>query len=194
MPIMKPEIAVPKGLISFSEAMDRRCTDFECYVHFYENDCHIERFWNSPWKYMDRLSMFSGFISPDYSSTPDMKLPQRQFNVYRNQLVGAWLQSLGYHALCNVRTPTFKHAYSLSGVPKHSLLAIGSVGCLKNIADRHRFEGGLIRLIDDLEPVGLIVCGTDSYGVFDYAKDKNIPLHFYPGQTQKYFNGDSHER
>lgn len=194
MPIMQSEHIVPKGLVSFSEAMEQRCKDFDCYVHFFENDCQIERFWNAPWKYMDRLSMFSGFISPDYSSTPDMKRPQRQFNTYRNQLVGAWFQSLGYHAICNVRSPAFGHDYSLAGAPRHSLIAIGSVGCVKNRADRRRFEGGLIRLIDTLDPSGLVICGSDSYDVFDYAKEREIPLHFYSGQTQKYFEGDGHER
>lgn len=35
MPIMQSECMVPKGLISFSEAMVPKCTDFDSYVHFY---------------------------------------------------------------------------------------------------------------------------------------------------------------
>ena len=194
MPMMAPEADVPKGVISFSEAMNRKTTDFDQYVHFYEHDGQIERFWNDPWKYMGRLSRFSGFISPDYSSAPDMPKPLRMFNTYRNQLVGAWLQSLGYKVICNVRCPAYGHEYSLVGVPKRSVLAVGAVGCIKDPRDRHRFEGGLIRAIDEADPIGLVVVGEDAYGVFEYARIKGIPLYFHSGSTRKRYEEVRHVR
>lgn len=194
MPIMRPELEVPRGVVSFSEAMDSKTTDFDQYVHFYEHDAKIERFWKSPWKYMDRLSNFAGFLSTDYSSTPDMPKPQRAYNVYRNQLVGSWLQDLGYNSICNVRCPAEGHDYSIAGAPRHSLLGVGAVGCIKNRECRRRFEGGIARIVDELEPAGLVVVGEDAYDVFDYAKAKGVPIYFYPGPTQKHFNKVHHER
>ncbi len=193
IPIMQPEANIPKSVISFSEAMGNKCTDYDQYVHFFEHDKKIERFWNAPWKYMPKLSKFAGFLSPDYSSTPGMPRPLKIYNIYRNQLVGAWLQNLGYKAICNVRCPAVDHNYTIAGTPKKSLLGVGAVGCIKNRNDRHRFEGGIRRIVDELEPLGLIIVGEDAYGVFDYAKEKGVPLHFYPGPTQKHFEEACHE-
>jgi hypothetical protein len=186
MPVMKPETDIPAGAISFSEAISTNKPDFNSYVHFYENDDKVERFWNNPWRYMKKLSHFAGFIATDYSTGPGIPDPVRRYNVYRNQLTGAWLQSLGFHALCNMRCPAFGHDYFIAGAPHNSLIGIGEVGCVKNRYDRNRFEGGLIRAINELAPAGLVIVGSDFYGVFDYARDCGVPLYFYAGQTSRY--------
>lgn len=190
MPIMKPERQIPHRVVSFSEAMKSSNQDYDSYVHFYENDDQIMRFWNNPWNYLSKLSKYAGFIASDYSTGPTIPRPIRQYNVYRNQLVGAWLQSLGFHVLCNVRCPAFGHDYFLAGVPKNSVLAVGEVGCVKNRCDRKRFEGGLIRAVTELSPKGLVVVGKDSYDVFDIVRDAEIPLYFYDGQADLHFGGD----
>ena len=186
MPIMHRELTVPSGVIPFSDAMNAANRDFDCFVHFYEHDDHIERFWNSPRRCMARLSHYAGFISPDYSITPDMPKPLRAYNAYRNLLVGAWQQTLGYKTICNIRCSLADDGM-LVGAPKHSLVAVGAVGCIKDRSNRHRFEGGIIRIVDELEPAGLVIVGADAYGVFDYPKQKGIPLYFYQGRTQKQF-------
>lgn len=189
MAVMRPEQEVPHGMISFSEAMRQRDHNYDQYVHFYENDDQIERFWNNPWNYLDRLGRFAGVVATDYSTSPGIPDAVRRYNVYRNQLTGAWLQSIGYHALCNVRCPAYGYGYFLTGAPRESLIAVGEVGCVKNRFDRNRFEGGLIRAIDELRPTGIVVVGEDSYGVFDYARDCGVPLHFFPGETERFHEG-----
>lgn len=191
MPIMKPEFTIPTRTISFSEAKSPDNNDFDAFVHFYENDDQIECFWNNPWKYLNKLSKYAGFIAPDYSTGPSIPDPIRRYNVYRNQLVGAWLQSLGFRVLCNVRCPAFDCDYFLVGAPKHCIVAVGEVGCVKNRNDRNRFEGGLMRLVSELEPTAIVVIGEDSYNVFDYVRNCGIPLYFYSGQTQ-HFHKEGH--
>lgn len=185
MPVMLPELQVPVGMVSFSEAMSQRNPDYSRHVHFFENDDAIERFWNNPWNYLAKLCRFAGVVATDYSTGPSMPDPVRRYNVYRNQLTGAWMQSLGMSVLCNVRCPAFSHDYFLSGVPRRSLICIGEVGCVKNRYDRNRFEGGLIRAIQELDPVGIVVVGEDSYGVFDYARDCGMPLYFFKGKAAR---------
>lgn len=189
MAVMRPERDVPHGMISFSEAMWQKDPDYDQYVHFYENDDRIERFWNDPWRYLGKLQRFAGVVATDYSTGPGIPDPVRRYNVYRNQLTGAWLQSLGYHALCNVRCPAYGRDYFLAGVPRESLICVGEVGCVKDRYDRNRFEGGLIRAVDELRPTGIVVVGEDSYGVFDYVRDCGIPLHFFPGETERFRKG-----
>ncbi len=46
IPVIKPEKQIPRKLISFSKAISSR--DFDCWVHFYEDDVAFERIWNNP--------------------------------------------------------------------------------------------------------------------------------------------------
>lgn len=191
MPVMQAEHHIPTGMISFSKAMSQRNPDLSQHVHFYENDDKIERFWNRPWKYMDKLIRFAGVVATDYSTGPGIPDPVRRYNVYRNQLTGSWMQSLGLNVLCNVRCPMFGCDYFLSGVPRQSLICVGETGCVKNSRDRERFEGGLVRAVQELDPSGIVVVGKDSYGVFEYAKANGIPLYFFEGETSRHFGGDA---
>lgn len=193
MPIMRPEGEIPAGMISFSEAMARGTHDYSNFVHFYEYDDKIERFWGNPWRYVDRLFRFAGVVSTDYSTGPGIPDPVRRYNVYRNQLTGAWMQSLGMTVLCNVRCPAFGMDYFLAGVPRHCTVSVGAIGCVKNRLDRDRFEAGLMRLIQELEPESIVVVGEDSYGVFDYARECGVDLHFFHGATEAHFRGVARE-
>lgn len=47
-------------LVPFSVAMHERWRDFDCFVHFYEDDFRFERVWNDPHKYLPKLSKFEG--------------------------------------------------------------------------------------------------------------------------------------
>ena len=191
MPVMRPEQRVPTGMISFSVAMKQKDPDYSQHVHFYESDDMIERFWNNPWRYMAKLSRFAGVVATDYSTGPGIPDPVRRYNVYRNQLTGAWMQSLGLTALCNVRCPSFGHDYFLTGAPRRSLICVGEVGCVRNLRDRARFEGGIIRAVQELEPTGFVVVGEDSYHVLDYVKKSGIPLYLFKGETSSYYGGDA---
>lgn len=142
MPVMNPEHDVPRGMISFSEAIRQKQPNYDQYVHFFENDDQIERFWNNPWGYMGKLARFAGFVATDYSTGPGIPDPVRRYNVYRNQLTGSWFQSLGYKALCNVRCPAYGGDYFTIGAPRESIICVGEVGCVRNRYDRNRFEGG----------------------------------------------------
>ena len=50
LPVLKPSFSVPEKVITFSKAI--RSTDYECWVHFYEDDANFERIWNNPQKYL----------------------------------------------------------------------------------------------------------------------------------------------
>lgn len=189
MPRMLPEHRVPTGMISFSKAMRQRHPDYTCHVHFYENDDAIERFWNNPWRYMRKLSRFAGVVATDFSTGPGIPDPVRRYNVYRNQLTGSWMQSLGFNVLCNVRCPAFGYDYFLIGVPRRSLICVGEVGCVKYPQDRVRFGGGVIRAVQELEPEGIVVVGKNSYSVFNYARENGVPLLFFDGETARYHGG-----
>ena len=62
---------------------------------------------------------------------------------------------------------------------------------MKSLRDRARFEGGLIRAVQELEPTGLVVVGEETYNVFDYVKKSGIPLYLFKGETSSYYGYDA---
>ena len=63
IPCIAPERAIPSKLISFSKAVSG--TDYDAWVHFYEDDALFERLWNKPFKYLTffRLLCIIGILT-----------------------------------------------------------------------------------------------------------------------------------
>lgn len=196
IPKIAPSAEIPNEIVPFSEAVSGRAApDRNRWVHFYEDDAKIERFWKRPEYYADKLSGFGGFISPDFSLYADFTPAQKIWNTYRNYASGAWLQrAKGYGVIANVRTSGWNSVpYSLAGTPKNSPIAIGSHGCLKNRSDREAFVRDLKMVIDILSPSIVIVYGTDAYGSFNYPRELGIPVKVFPS-TMSQRLGDVSER
>lgn len=130
IPCIKPDNCIPQKLISFSKAIGGK--DYDCFVHFYEDDASFERIWNNPQKYIPILKKYKGIITPDFGIYRDMPLVMQQWNTYRNRAIGCWLQDNGIPTIANVRwgdERTF--SFCCAGAPKNSIIAIGSHGCIK---------------------------------------------------------------
>ena len=139
MPALKPALCWPKKLVAFSDAMSSGWNDFDCTVHFFEDDIRIEPFWNNPRKYLPKLSKFDSVIGPDYSVCYDFPVPLKEWNAYRNQALSYWLQRNGLLVIPNVRCDPGKPDTYLAGIPKHSSIAIGARACIKRRRDRDLF-------------------------------------------------------
>jgi len=180
IPIVAPTNRVPEKLVSFSEAVGIPNPDPTAYVHFYENEDKIIRFWRQPEKYLPLLNGFAGLIGCDLSVYRDMEPAVKIYNTYRNFLLTAWPQSKGIAAIANVRLSGLESIdYALAGVPRESTLAIGLNGCTKDHENRsHVFEE--VRLICDYcKPTALVCYGSDRYGVLDYPKECGIPVYLF---------------
>lgn len=66
IPRLEIEKRKPTKLIPFSKAA--RSTEFDAWIHFYEDDVAFERLWNRPNKYLNMLKRFAGVIAPDFTS------------------------------------------------------------------------------------------------------------------------------
>lgn len=185
--------AIPQAIIPFSMAMNPHCHDYHAFVCFYEDDYKFERFWKSPERYLPRLRQFAGIIAPDFSTYQGMPIPFQEFNILRNYALGAWLQQRqGFRVISNIRTGDPETIpFALDGAPHHSVIAIGAHGNLKQKDNRDTFFTGLTYAIEQLEPIAILIYGTDCYGVFSLLKASDIPLYFYPPrQRLKISQGD----
>ncbi len=175
VPCLKPEFQKPNKLIAFSKAI--RSTDYDAWVHFYEDDAEFERIWNRPNTYLPILKKFRGVISPDFSVYRDMPLVMQQWNIYRSRAIGHWLQENGILVIPNVRygdERTFE--ISCAGINKHGIIAIGSHGCIKLLDDRKYFVNGLSYVVDKLEPTTIVIYGTAPDKIFRQYEEMDIEI------------------
>ncbi len=166
LPVLKPSYSVPEKVISFSKAI--RSNDYDCWVHFYEDDVNFIRIWNNPLKYLPILKKFKGVISPDFSLYRDMPLVMQQWNIYRNRAVAHWLQANGVDVIPNIRFADNRtYDDCCVGIEKHSVIAIGTHGCVKVRQDRQFLMEGLDHVVKQLEPAVIVVYGTAPSYIFD---------------------------
>lgn len=112
----------------FSYAMsDKNRAQKGC--HFFQHDYQFERVWTHPQRYMQVLREFAFVLSPDFSPYSDMPKATKIFNVYRNRWCGRYWQENGIKVIPTVTWSDEESLeYALDGIPKHSTVAISTVG------------------------------------------------------------------
>ncbi|WP_248923015.1 DUF4417 domain-containing protein [Olsenella intestinalis] len=182
MPKLAPAYADPDRIIAFSDAMSPKWHDFDCFVHFFEDDCRIERFWNNPKAYIGKLGKFQGVIGLDYSVCWDFPAALKDYNHWRNSVCTYWLQQHLPCAVPQARCEDGDYESVLAGFPKNSTIAIGARSMVRDLADRAVLVKSVENIVDFLEPKNLLWYGSDQYGVADYPRSKGIPVHMYPAK------------
>ncbi len=183
-------VEIPKGLIGYDEIKNMVHTDF--FVHFYLDDYKFDGergIWRRPEQAFDRLKMYSGVITPDFSPYQDMPEPIKLYNIFRSRAFGYWLTEKGIPVINNVRWGTPEtYRYCFDGIPKGSMVAIGTVGSgLKELRNRPRFEEGLNELVIRIQPSAIIVYGSAKYSFFEKIEKEGIKVVSFPSKTSLAF-------
>lgn len=187
IPLITAQAGIPTRLICFSEATGKhRAPDRLAWVHWYEDDVRMERFWARPDRYLDRLRQYGGVISPDFSVYRNMPRATKIHNTFRNQALGAWLQVQGLQVIANVRLSGRESIpYALAGVPHRATLALGLHGCVKDVANRVNVAEELRLVCDLCEPTDLVVYGSAASGVLDYPVERGIRVHLFTPDSRR---------
>lgn len=175
IPCIKPKTGIPQKLIAFSKAISD--TDYECFVHFYEDDVSFERLWKQPQRYLPILQKYKGVITPDFSLYRDMPLVMQQWNIYRSRAIGHWLQENGVTVIPNIRwgdDRTFD--LCCAGISRNGTIAVGSHGCIKLVREREFFKRGLDYVVRKLLPQAIIVYGTAPDAIFERYRKTGIRI------------------
>lgn len=176
----------PEGLVPFSEILSLR-GDIDkrtLWVHFYEHDSRFTRLRRNPEKYREILRGFGGVISPDFSVRPNTPLVEAQHRVYENQLFGAYFQSWGIPTIANVRLQSKSSVpWALAGVPRESIIAIGTHGCARQKDANKILLEELAIMHDELNPTGLLVYGGQGKVVEDFCALNGIECRIFPADT-----------
>ncbi len=187
--IEKPEkIIIPTAIIPFTK-MSRSTDKIEA-VHFYEHDIRFADILTSTSEFLPILKEFSAVISPDCSLYRDMPLCLQIANTYMNRAVGHYLQKQGIYVIPNVRwgdersytTCELPEKFAFLGVPKHSIVSIGTYGCIKSKENKQYFIEGLEAMLDELEPEVVLVYGGMPDCIFKNFREKTKFVN-YPDWT-----------
>ncbi|MBR1808024.1 MAG: DUF4417 domain-containing protein [Paludibacteraceae bacterium] len=147
--------------------------------HFYIEDAKIERYWNNLPKYERQLSQFKALIAPNLSCTEQMPLEAKRWNVFRNKLMAAWLQSRGISVIPDVMW--WKNAdmdWCLDGIPRHSVIAINSTGLRRNENSKQIWLEGYKQAVEILKPTMILRYGAKQSGEYEQIS------RYYPNDNQ----------
>lgn len=192
---------IPTAIVTWEEALHILKTNktindekffYNAFVSFYIDDYKFDGprgVWHDAEHTLRVLRHFAGAITPDFSTYQDFPEPIKLFATYRMRLLGYWLGKNGIPIINNVRWGTTESfSYSFCGIPKNSVVAIGSVGgSPRKIIDRNRFETGLDYLVKELHPHTIIVCGSANYPCFQKLISQGIKIVSFPGPTDLAF-------
>lgn len=192
---------IPKDIINWREAeeLHRRnirngkkdyfCDAFVCfYLHDHKFD-GISGIWRKPKRTLEILRHFAGAITPDFSTYLDFPDPIKRYNTFRMRAFEYWLGRCGIEVINNVRWGTPEtYTYTFSGLPKHSILSIGTVaGSPRKLENRPIFNAGLEELVKRLKPHTIITYGSAKYPCLERLRQQGIRVVEYKSRTARVF-------
>lgn len=132
------------------------------HIHFFLGDYLFERTWSKLIQTAEFLEQYKLVLSPDFSLYTDMPKVLQLFNHYKKMYVSKFWQDMGIKVVpvaCWSDELSFEFCFE--GMPKNSLIAISSVGVMKNKENRHAFELGYAKMIETLEPKQILWYGKE---------------------------------
>ena len=133
--------------------------------------------------HVEELKKYSAFITPDCSLYRDMPLCLQITNTYFNRSVGAFMQEQGMYVIPNIRwgdertytSCELPEKIAFLGVPKRSIVSIGTYGCIRGKENKYYFKSGLEAMLAELEPKVVLVYGSMPSDIFgDYEDYTNF--------------------
>lgn len=172
------KIIIPKGIIPFSKRSKSKTS--KEFVAFYEPDIKFSDILREPEKFVCDLARFPGIISPDFSLYTDSTLTAQIANAYRDRVIAHYFQKKGFYVIPNVRwgdersytTKELPEKFAFLGMPKHSIVSIGTYGCSQSKEEKMHLKNGLAVMLEELEPKVVLVYGSMNDKIFgEYKKD-----------------------
>lgn len=169
-------IFVPEKIIPFTQ-LDKDNHPSNNAIGFYEMDVKFSEMLINTDECLERIRPFGAMITIDSSLYRNAPLAVQIANTYRNRAVGYKAQCKGLYAIPQIRweteetytTKVFPEKLAFLGAPKHSIVAIGTYGCISGRDNKYHFKAGLESMLEELEPTDVLVYGSMPEKIFgDY--------------------------
>ncbi|MCF0124302.1 MAG: DUF4417 domain-containing protein [Clostridia bacterium] len=146
-------------------------------VVMFHHDKKINCLWNNPLKYVNKFKDCLAVLTPDYTIQRTMDEEMIRMNTYRNRWLGCTWQQFGVKIIPTISWAD-ENTYDIcfSGIEYGSIVAISTLGCLKN-GEQQVFLKGYRELIKRKNPSLILVFGTIIKGM----KGTILPLSYSDG-------------
>lgn len=175
MPVIRPNNLIPT--VSDTTPFDRitsKSSNKDSIVIFYINDDRFAKRLTHPWDYTAILQQYEGVIAPDLSMHIDMDYPERLSNNYWNKALTAYWQNQNINIYPNVSwSLPDSYEYCAAGLPRRSVIAINSMGILKENFSQSIWLDGYNYMLNALEPICILRYGPK---IFGEDKERSIYL------------------
>lgn len=129
-------------------------------LHFFVDDYQFERYWNRPSTYLNQLQRFACVLSPDFSLYRNTPSAIQIYNHYRKHWLAAYWQANGIDVIPTISwSDESSYDWCFCGTPKNSIVAISTVGCMKNTESTALFELGFEQMQHRLQPSKILCYG-----------------------------------
>ena len=193
-------IEKPTGLVLWSNRF--KCKDKSNYgLVFYEFDCkfdgkdgiyNILKYGNNEEvkKLINELNEFAFVVCPDYSVYGNFPNYKQIDSLSRSREVGYILSSFGVKVIVNYRA-TYEWTYelALTGICYNGIVAIGTLGCLKDNESKKLLKDSVKALVEHLKPRVIIVYGFAPNEIFNAAINSGVDIWQYDSEIAKAFGG-----
>ena len=171
----------PKKIMPFDKALNYQGILSEVFVCTYARDCSFERVRRNPKKYINFFKRCAGLIGFDFSVHSDMPIVKQKSQMNDNLSLTYFYGKEGIKIIPNIRYGDDDLSDEfLSAIPKHTLIAVGTHGFIKEIPQKAEWYCFLEKIIKELEPSGIIIYGKLSGKIFDEFGEKSKLYYYEP--------------
>lgn len=133
---------------------------------------------------IDHLIGFNELLTcrhPENAGVHFFPAPIQHWNHYRNQLLTAWLQHNGVHAIPAASwSDEDSFRWCFDGISKGGAVAVSTVGCLVHKDASEGLLDGLKELIRQTEPSEILVYGKTPPAMAALLREHSIPWQAFP--------------
>lgn len=123
------------------------------------------------------MQSFQGVITPDYSLYREMPLAMQIWNTYRNRAIAFWMQKNNIPIIPNIRWSDERtYSFAFEGIPRNSVVAVSTCGCIRKPLDRLYFKKGLLEMLAVLQPSAIVAYSSAPKAIFDEVQTCEIPV------------------
>ena len=167
-------IFIPEKIIPFSHRNNDNAPKNNA-VGFYEMDYKFSDILINTDDCIEKLRPFGAMITPDCSLYRNAPLAVQITNIYRNRAIGYKAQCKGLYVIPQIRwgseetytKKVFSEKIAFLGIPRNSIVAIGTYGCIRGKENKYHFEAGLESMLTELKPKHVLVYGSMPNQIFN---------------------------
>lgn len=151
--------SLPSRLTTLSEIISSG--DSECGVTFFNHDFLLERFWNHPDSYFEKLSRYHSVCEPDLSLKANTPLGVQIANTYRNNVLAYCMYENGLRVIPTMSwaaPPSFEFCFD--GHERGGAVVVSTVGILKDERAIRYFVKGFDEMLKRISPDCVLFYGA----------------------------------